>query len=101
MICTALHAFRPGWATEDSFVEDFLCLNLPVVVRWINGSYTTTQTEAFERSIIFTVQGRKKTPGVDGFDANVEFEIYQPEAPQPAIINGVFLAFSFNASALI
>jgi hypothetical protein len=84
LICKSLSEIRPGWETEESFFEVFVSPNLPVVVRWINGT-TITTTPEWEESvggyIQHEIQLRFAKPS--GYiEPHIEFEIYRPELPQ-------------------
>jgi hypothetical protein len=87
---------RPGWEKEDSFIKLYLALNLPVVVRWINGS-TVTMDPIWEESLGAHIEYKieVKTAKIPGYiEPDVEFEIYRPEVPQPMSSKSECLDFS-------
>jgi hypothetical protein len=101
VVCQSLSAIRPGWETEDSFIELFLAPNLPVVVRWSNGSTSATKP-LWEQSLGGYVEYEikvkvAKTPGY--IEPDIEFEIYRPELPQQMSINGSSLFLSLGSYA--
>lgn len=92
LVCTSLSAIRPGWENKNSFIELFLALGFPVVVRWINGSTFTmnpVRDESLGGYIRHSMELRlAETPGI--IEPDVELEIFRPEAPQEMIISSPF-----------
>ncbi|KAF3051160.1 hypothetical protein E8E11_010484 [Didymella keratinophila] len=71
----------------EAFIEVFLCVGLPVIVRWIRGTtYSTGPVweEAYERRAVYEIRSKiENTQGLGDIDANVEFEIYRPNIADP------------------
>ncbi|KAF2624697.1 HET-domain-containing protein [Macroventuria anomochaeta] len=85
LIGNAINSIRSGWENEESFIEVFLCLNLPVVVRWVNGRSVKLEA-VWDESLGGSLdhEAKVRVPDSTGnFEEEVEFEIYRPELPQP------------------
>lgn len=81
---TALNAVRPGWDTEDVFLNIYVADGLPVVVRLSFGKIVQVPrtTEQLQRSGIVLPQGRTMTLTLTVTDPSkpaVEIELYRRE----------------------